>query len=331
MIAQLSPEYIKIRPGKALTRLISHFAFEGRPLTTRARWLNNITRPVLWANMYLPWGETTDPIFILGTGRSGTTILGTLLSIHHQIGFLNEPKILWNLVYPYEDLIGSYSTGPARYCLSYEDVTPVIKTHIHRLYSMYRSVTGSQRVLDKYPEMIFRSDFLRSLFPKVKFLVIIRNGWDTVQSIDTWSRQSVQKVRNEVHDWWGVDKRKWHFLVEEVARYDSLLGPHSNDVAKFTDHVDMAAVEWILSMRAGMHVLQTFPNESLLIKYEDLVVAPGETMHKIMRFCDLEQDEKCIQYARNTVRLRPLKSATQLHASIADAFASTMHDLGYQA
>ena len=35
MIAQINPNYIKTRPMKALTRLMSYALFEGRPVTTK--------------------------------------------------------------------------------------------------------------------------------------------------------------------------------------------------------------------------------------------------------------------------------------------------------
>ena len=40
MIAQLNSHYIKTRPTKALTRLVSYAFFEGRPATTKGRWIN---------------------------------------------------------------------------------------------------------------------------------------------------------------------------------------------------------------------------------------------------------------------------------------------------
>jgi hypothetical protein len=47
----------------------------------------------------LPYGDLigqpfplTRPVFIVGCGRSGTTILGEMLGRHPQLAYLNEPR-----------------------------------------------------------------------------------------------------------------------------------------------------------------------------------------------------------------------------------------------
>ena len=40
------------------------------------------------------------PVFIIGCGRSGTTILGETLSSHPKIKYLNERRTLWHRAYP---------------------------------------------------------------------------------------------------------------------------------------------------------------------------------------------------------------------------------------
>src|SRR6185436_2775660 len=118
MIAQLNKEYIKTRPTKLFSRIVSYLFFEGRPLTTKGSWIN----PFLFFGYriisFLPQIKKVEsPIFIIGTGRSGSTLLGMLLSMHKRIGFLNEPKALWHFAYNKEDVIGSYSTDGANYKL----------------------------------------------------------------------------------------------------------------------------------------------------------------------------------------------------------------------
>ena len=66
-------------------------------------------------------GPKNHPIFIVGTGRSGTTILGKILSVHKQVAFLNEPKALWFFANKEDDLIGSYSKSKGRYHFNEND------------------------------------------------------------------------------------------------------------------------------------------------------------------------------------------------------------------
>ena len=185
MIAQISPDYIKTRPMKALTRLISYALFEGRPVTTKGRWINPLVFSILKSvstnnSSYKP---VKKPIFILGTGRSGTTILGIVLSMHREVGYLNEPKAIWHLIYPHEDIIGNYSQTDAKYRLTAEDTTDEMRQRAAQMFGAYLTTTRSERVVDKYPELIFRVDFVRALFPDARFIFLVRNGWDTCQSI----------------------------------------------------------------------------------------------------------------------------------------------------
>ena len=45
-----------------------------------------------------------SPVFIIGCGRSGTTILGDTLSRHPKIKYLNERRDLWHKSYPEFDI-----------------------------------------------------------------------------------------------------------------------------------------------------------------------------------------------------------------------------------
>ena len=90
MIAQLESLYIRSRPWKLWSRLISYGLFEGRPLTTRGQWINPLVFAHFAVEKHLPRLRRVEkPVFILGTGRSGTTILGIVLSMHREVGFLN--------------------------------------------------------------------------------------------------------------------------------------------------------------------------------------------------------------------------------------------------
>jgi len=203
MIAQIDPLYIKTRPMKMLTRLMSYAFFEGRPVTTKGRWINPLVFFILKAvsankSRYKP---VEKPIFILGTGRSGTTVLGIVLSMHREVGYLNEPKAIWHLIHPHEDIIGNYSQGEALYRLTAEDATDDTRRRAAQMFGAYLTATRSKRLVDKYPELIFRVDFVRALFPDARFIFLGRNGWDTCHSIAIWSARLGVHFDGEKHDW----------------------------------------------------------------------------------------------------------------------------------
>ncbi|MFO0793944.1 MAG: sulfotransferase [Candidatus Brocadiaceae bacterium] len=330
MIAQLDSLYMRACPLKVINRLISYAFFEGRPITTKGRWINPLVFFLFCVEKKLPQLKRVEkPIFILGTGRSGTTILGLLLSMHRDVGFLNEPKALWHCVYKYEDLIGNYSQGIAYYRLDANDVNNEIKRVAHRLYGSYLTVTCSKRVVDKYPEMVFRVPFVSAIFPDAKFLFLVRNGWDTIQSIGEWTKTHGIKKNEEVHDWWGQNKRKWYLLVDQVVAHDSIFSKIQHDVRGFTRQTDMAAVEWIVTMREGLLLLKQHPETTKLVRYEELVKNPRDILTSLIDFCELPPDGTFFEYALKTLRPAPSRQPVNLHPLIQPLFEETMETLGY--
>jgi hypothetical protein len=332
MIAQIDWNYMQVRPAKVVNRLLSYALFEGRPLTTRGQWINALVFAHFELEKRLPQMKKVEkPVFILGTGRSGTTVLGIVLSMHRDVGFLNEPKALWHAIYPHEDLIGSYSREPAQYRLAGEQVTSAVKANAHRLFGAYLTTVFSTRVVDKYPELIFRVPFVREIFPDAKFLFLVRNGWSTCASIEGWSNRLGQQVGAETHDWWGVDRRKWNLLVEQLVPAHPDLAPHEEALRSWTRQTDMAAVEWIVTMREGLRLLDEYPNEVMRVNYEELCQRPGEILEGITRFLELSTDDASfLKYGQQTLKSVVDKGPFPLDDAINLAFHETMRQLGYE-
>lgn len=332
MVAQLDARYIRQRPGRALVRLLSYALFEGRPLTTRGRWIN----PLIFAHFALakrlpPWKRVRRPVFIVGTGRSGTTVLGQVLSMHRRVGFLNEPKALWHAVHPGEDVIGSYSRGPARYRLAAADAGPGTRAAARRLFGAYLRLSGQERLVDKYPELVFRVPFVRAIFPDARFLFLVRNGWDACGSIAAWSRRRGVRAGDEVHDWWGADGRKWRLMVEQLVLPDPALAPLHDWVGGVDDHAQRAAVEWIVTMREGLRQQARFPEAVRTVRYEALAAEPRRELAGILAFCGLEADDGCLDYAAATLRPSRPHPRLALPAVLEAPFWRTLAELGYGA
>ena len=331
MIAQINPNYIKTRPTKALTRFMSYALFEGRPVTTKGRWINPFVFSLLKTvsknnRKYKP---VEKPIFILGTGRSGTTILGIVLSMHREVGYLNEPKAIWHLIHPHEDIIGNYSQTDAKYRLTAEDVTDEMHQRAVQMFGAYLTATCSKRLVDKYPELIFRVDFVRALFPDARFIFLVRNGWDTCHSIATWSKRLGVQVNGKRHDWWGIDDRKWQLLVEQLVKTDLMFSGIANEVKHFERHLDRAAVEWILTMQEGLHLMQASSDCIHLIRFEDLTSEPDEVLAALCNFCELPTDNTFQEYARQTLHPVPARKPFDIHPKIAPIFHDIMGKLRY--
>lgn len=305
MVAQLNRQYLQISAAKSLQRIASWALFEGRPVTTRGRWINPVLMALQGALERMPLATPVEaPIHIVGMGRSGTTALGLTLSLHSSISFLNEPKLLWWKINSCDDLVGNYGTSDnGQYIMTEESVSPLIRRRAHRLFGAYLRITGGKRLLNKYPEMIFRASYLKRLFPDSKFLFISRDLQASATSVIAWSRRHGERHEGGARslDWWGRDDIKWRLIKEQLVQQDEAL---SNALGRMEDgetEATRATIEWICTMRAGLKLLRRFPADTYHLRYEDWTADPEWHTANILDFCSLVRESKCLSYAREKV------------------------------
>jgi hypothetical protein len=316
VVAQLDNTFIRIAPGRTASRLVGYALFEGRPATTSGRWWN----PVVFTHLRFAAGRTAAyvdrPVFIVGMGRSGTTLLGRILAAHPSVGFLNEPKAMWHVIRDDEDIIGSYAplhTG--RLYLGAEDANEDVGLRAHALYAWYLRASRSKRVVDKYPELIFRHAFARAIFPDARFLIAVRSPWATLKSVAGWSDSHA----TDDADWWGVRDQKWDILwTQGVVQRTSNSDLVSLDLASETDNHIRAAVEWIVTMREAISLAAIDPLAQI-VRYEELVRDPRETVGEMLRFCELPTSSRAVAYAGAIV-------ATQEGTGDRSAYSSLLPD-----
>jgi len=297
MVAQLDSTFLRIAPGRVGSRLVGYSFFEGRPATTKGRWWN----PVVFANLRHAAGKpglvgsrVDRPIFIVGMGRSGTTLLGRILAAHPDVGFLNEPKALWHVIRADEDIIGSYAESHAgRLRLGPGDAGPDVCERAHALFTWYLRASRSRRLVDKYPELIFRHAFVRALFPDARFLIATRSPWSTLESVARWSDSHAV----EDADWWGVEDQKWDILWKQgVEQSRANADLRTLELAGETDQRVRAAVEWIVSMREATS-LAAIDRYAQLVSYEKLTRSPRQAVREILSFCELPASPRTEAYA----------------------------------
>jgi sulfotransferase family protein len=331
MLAQLSREYVSSSPSKSLVRLVSYSLFEGRPITTRGRWIN----PLVFAHLGLwsrvPGEVRVPPVFVVGQGRSGTTILGEILSLHPDLAFLNEPKAVWHAAHGAEDVLGSYVAlgAPCRYRLGEADASPDVARRMRRIVAGYLRLVRHSRMLDKSPEALYRIDFLRTVFPGARFVALIRRGWDNIGSISEWCRARTVEEGGRRYDWWGTDDRKWRLLVDQVATEDTELGRFAGELRTLRSHEERAAVEWILMAREIGRVEKAGRGDFLRVHFEDLTRDPRATILRILRHSGLRPASSMLEYSERVLRSVPERDPVRLPEWLGHHFREAMLGMGY--
>ncbi len=330
MVAQIDKAMFKKRPLKVPGRLLSWALIEGRPLTTKGRWINGLVfAGYRLAQLLSERKGARQPIYIIGTGRSGTTVLGTLFAMHSDTVFLNEPKAVWHDAHGGEDMIGSYSDQPAWGRLDPAEATPEMARRIARIYSGAMRVGLARRVVDKYPELIFRIPFVLRLFPEARFVAILRDGVDTCSSVVGWSKRKGEKLDGETHDWWGRDGRKWQLIVDQLVPEHADLAPLQDRLRSAADHRDRAAVEWIISMREAQAAAAGHP-EVLAISYEELCADPENVLARITAHCGLSTDPVFTDYAKTVLSAQDAYAPLELMPELVAPFCNVLAQMGYE-
>lgn len=310
MIAQINKEYLKERPMSALKRLLCYIFFEGRPSTSRAYNINLLTTKFLkFISTTYPRSDFKHtPVFIIGMGRSGSTMLANILSIHKDFAVLNEGIAVWYTVLPESDIFANFlsydqAISIAKLKLSRIDATKDVKRKFARIYSAISDLFHSSFVLDKHSVYTFRVSFLKEVFPKAKFIFLVRNCYDVCYSVDKWNRRNKRIKGGKIADWWGINSIKWKILTEQVLKADDELSSMYYYISSsITDDFNKACVEWILTTKEALKWMNRYKQEFLLIRYEDIVKDPVNILKEVFNFVGADDDTIVTNYSLKHIK-----------------------------
>lgn len=225
------------------------------------------------AQLYLRSGRgvrlASPPAFIVGCGRSGTTIFGRVLSGHPDVCYLNEPRHLWIAAIDRSDVWSRLAARRGgRLVLDGSDADPTTVGKLSRLFQRELERSGRRLAVEKLPANSFRVGFLRAAFPAARFVHLVRHPASVAQSI----------ARQVPTGWFGARDYKWHQLSALWT------AEHSSDLP--TDDYLRGLVEWRLSVD---HIERHFTtrDQVLTVRYEDLTERPADVMVEVQNFLGL--------------------------------------------
>ena len=222
-------------------------------------------------------------LFVIGTGRCGSTLLAEILAAHPEIGWISRfPRRLARVARalpvaphpieaygPLEQQVSPMLVDPCR-DLTAEDAAPWLERRLRRFFDTYTEGEARPVFMHKFTGWP-RARLLAAVFPEARFVHVYRDGRGVANSL-------LQVP------WWrgyrGVPQWSFGDLSEEERRE-----------WEATEHswTYLAGLEWKRLMEAFEASRAEIGSQRWLdLRYEDLVARPKEETAAALRFVDLE-------------------------------------------
>jgi len=201
-----------------------------------------------------------QPVFVLTSSRSGSTLLRFILDTHPDLACPPETSVATacaGLARTW-DLLEGVSGGARPVTEAMElpsHAIRAVRDAADRAFSRYLTKRGKRRWCDKSLDSYLLSDLMIELYPEAKFICLYRHCMDVIAS--------------------GVEACPWG-----VTRFgfDPFVAQHpGNNVAAIGSY-------WLSAVQAIMAFEEKHPGACYRIRYEDLVTAPEETMAGVFSF-----------------------------------------------
>ncbi|SFT45647.1 Sulfotransferase family protein [Algoriphagus locisalis] len=246
------------------------------------------------------------PIFLIGAARSGTTLLGDILSKHHDLAYWIEPKYIWKYKSP--NILNDYRFK--------DDVDDDIRKFIYNRFNLFLKKCKKSRFIEKTPSNCFRIPFIDSIFPNAIYINIIRDGRDvTISAYKKWTFKhdtSAYERRLSFNEFPLIDFPYYlfHFVKQFVIQqfYPNELrmwGPMSPSIITYLNKSieEACAYQWRESTETSINDLSKIDqNRVINIRYEDLLSDPCKHLNEIFKVCKLSNSNETILYAENIIK-----------------------------
>ena len=216
------------------------------------------------------------PAFLVGTMRSGSTLLAECLGAHPLIAYVGfELSEEWSRHGGAP--IGGDTEDPHCPALGAEQAQDGVRDALHRCFAQRLAAEGGDKpfFLNKNPHLSNKLGYLRALFPDASLIVTGRDLRSTVASTKKLFETTVQQAGGQ-----------GHFLPEDPAFCWSCyppLPPGSTDPARSFPGGDVAVISeyWLRTYEAIDAELDSFERWAV-VRHGDFVAAPKAAIGEVL-------------------------------------------------
>ena len=226
-----------------------------------------------------------DPIFIVGSGHCGTSLLCRLIDAHPDICCGPESEAFVRNAKPLATvnslkLTGAYAAAAKALDRPHERVSRAVAVERVLQSRCLAHKPSAKRWAEKTPTHVHHLIAILRAFPRARVVLMVRDGFDTICSF-------VRRARAAP--------------VWQRRREEKLLGLESSADVAFR-----SADRWVADNLAGMKYLDD--KRVLLVRLEDLVANPPGTLTQVLRHTGLSADwtMRLLQLAASSHEASPL-------------------------
>lgn len=230
-----------------------------------------------------------QPTIIIGAGRSGTNLLRDLLTSFDSFSTwpCDEINYIWrhgNARFPTDEFTPAMAT-------------PRVQKYIQDQFLSLHKQTKTPFIVEKTCANSLRVEFVKKVFPKGKFIHIVRDGRDVVASaIKRWKApldigyiaKKARYVPKSDIPYYALNYflNRVHKLVSPENQL-STWGPRFKHEANDLSLTATAALQWKTCVDRASSQLKDIPtHQQLTIFYEDLIQNPDQVITAIFSFLE---------------------------------------------
>lgn len=205
-----------------------------------------------------PFRTCPNPVFIIGSPRSGTTILGNSLGRHPELWDAGETQLLWDL-FASGCAEVNFRRGEQGWLRRQGIDRAEFLAHLGRgLNELVTSRSEGRRWIDQTPAYTLLCDLLAEMFPGARFVHVLRDGRSVVNSMVNY--------------------------VNPASRDGQSVEPWAKDFPQ-------ACRVWSEYATAALDFCALHPDRALTVVLEDLAGDPGRGFARVLELIGAAHDE----------------------------------------